>query len=89
VNGAYFFVSAERQEEVRNSLIEEAIANARGRADKAAAAVEMQVTGVKSISLNDVSFPVFYKDFAEGASTPVLPGQQEVSMTVQATFVMS
>ena len=89
VNGAYFFVSAERQEEVRSSLIEEAIANARGRADKAAAAVEMQVTGVKSISLNDVSFPVFYKDFAEGASTPVLPGQQEVSMTVQATFVMS
>ena len=89
VNGAYFFVSAERQEEVRNSLIEEAIANARGRADKAAAAVEMQVTGVKSISLNDVSFPVFYKDFAEGASTPVLPGQQEVSMTVQVTFVMS
>lgn len=91
VNGAYFFVSAERQEEVRSSLIEEAIANARGRADKAAAAVEMQVTGVKSISLNDVSFPVFYKDFAmaEGASTPVLPGQQEVSMTVQVTFVMS
>lgn len=91
VNGAYFFVSAERQEEVRSSLIEEAIANARGRADKAAVAVEMEVTGVKSISLNDVSFPVFYKDFAvaEGASTPVLPGQQEVSMTVQATFIMS
>lgn len=92
VNGAYFFVSAERQEEIRSSLIEDAIDNARGRADTAAAAVDMEITGVKSINLNDIYFPVFYKDFAvvEGASsTPILPGQQEVSMMVHVTFVMS
>lgn len=92
VNGAYFFVSTERQEEIRNSLIEQAIDNARSRADKAAAAVDMEITGVKSINLNDVYFPVFYKDFAmesAGASTPILPGQQEISMTVQVTFLMS
>jgi uncharacterized protein YggE len=91
VNGAYFFVSNERQEEIREGLIADAIANARSRADKAAAAVEMEITGVKSISLNDVYFPVFYKDFAttEGASTPILPGQQEISQTVQVTFLMS
>lgn len=91
VNGAYFFVSTERQEEIRNGLIEEAIANARSRADKAAAAVDMQITGVKSINLNDVYFPVLYRDFAaaEGASTPILPGQQEISQTVQVTFLMS
>lgn len=93
VNGAYFFVSNERQEEIRNSLIEAAIDNARSRADKAAAAVEMEITGVKSINLNDVSFPVFYRDFAqstaEGGSTPILPGPQEISQTVQVTFLMS
>jgi uncharacterized protein YggE len=90
VNGAYFFVSAEKQEEVRSSLIADAIANARSRADKAAAAVNMEITGVKSINLNDVYFPVFYKDLAaEGASTPILPGQQEISQTVQVTFLMS
>lgn len=91
VNGAYFFVSTERQEEIRNGVIEEAIANARSRADKAAAAVDMQITGVKSINLNDVYFPVLYRDFAaaEGASTPILPGQQEISQTVQVTFLMS
>jgi uncharacterized protein YggE len=90
VNGAYFFVSAEKQEEVRSSLIKGAIDNARSRADKAAEAVSMEVKGVKSISLNDVFFPVLYRDFAvaEGASTPVLPGQQEVSMTVQVDFLM-
>jgi uncharacterized protein len=94
VNGAYFFVSNARQEEIRESLIADAIANARSRADKAADAVNMDITGVKSINLNDVYFPVFYKDFAassEGgaSSTPILPGQQEISQTVQVTFVMS
>ncbi|HEY8140438.1 MAG TPA: SIMPL domain-containing protein [Nitrososphaera sp.] len=92
VSGAYFFVSDERQQEIRDSLIEKAITNARSRADKAADAVDMNVTGVKSINLNDVFFPVFYKDFAaeaSGASTPILPGQQQISMTVQVTFFMS
>lgn len=92
VNGASFFVSAERQEEIRSSLIKEAIDNARSRADKAAEAVNMEITGVKSINLNDVYFPVFYKELAQAdgaSSTPILPGQQEISQTVQVTFVMS
>ena len=91
VNGAYFFVSTERQEEIRSSLIADAIANARSRADKVAEAVNMEITGVKSINLNEVYFPIFYKEFAQanGTSTPILPGQQEISMTVQVTFLMS
>jgi uncharacterized protein YggE len=92
VNGAYFFVSSEKQEKIRSSLIADAIANARSRADKAANAVEMNITGVKSINLNDVYFPVFYKDFAaeaRGAPTQILSGQQEISQTVQVTFIMS
>jgi uncharacterized protein YggE len=92
VNGVYFFVSEERQQQIRDGLIKEAIDNARSRADKAAEAVNMSITGVKSINLNDVYFPVFYKDFAAestGAPTPILPGQQQVTMTVQVTFLMS
>ncbi|MGI0025773.1 MAG: SIMPL domain-containing protein [Nitrososphaera sp.] len=92
VNGVYFFVSEERQQQIRDGLIKEAIDNARSRADKAAEAVNMDITGVKSINLNDVYFPVFYKDVAlesTGSSTPILPGQQQVTMTVQVTFLMS
>jgi len=91
VNGAYFFVSTEKQEGIRSGLIKDAIANARSRADKAAEAVNMEISGVKSINLNDVYFPVFYKELAQadGMSTPILPGQQEISMTVQVTFLMS
>jgi len=92
VSGAYFFVSEERQQEIRDGLIEKAIDNARSRADKAAGAVNMTISGVKSINLNDVYFPVFYKDFAQeatGASTPILPGQQQITMNVQVIFFMS
>ena len=92
VSGAYFFVSEEKQQEIRDSLIEMAIENARSRADKAAAAVGMEVSGVKSINLNDVFFPVFYKELAQDAgtaSTQILPGQQQITMTVQVTFLMS
>jgi Uncharacterized conserved protein len=92
VSGAYFFVSEERQQAIRDSLIEKAISNARSRADKAADAVDMNITGVKSINLNDVYFPVFFKEVAQdagGASTQILPGQQQVTMTVQVTFRMS
>ncbi len=91
VSGAYFFVSEEKQQEIRDGLIEKAIDNARSRADKAAAAVGMEVSGVKSINLNDVFFPVFYKELAQDgtASTQILPGQQQITMTVQVTFLMS
>jgi uncharacterized protein len=91
VQGAYFFISSERQEEVRADLIADAIANAKSRADKAAEAVNMEIAGVKSINLSDAYFPVFYKGLAQadGASTPILPGQKDISQTVQVSFVMS
>jgi uncharacterized protein YggE len=92
INGAYFFVSQELQEQIREGLIDDAIDNARGRADKAASAVDMNVTGVKSINLNDVYFPIYYNekfasaDAGVAGSTPILPGEQEISMTVQVTY---
>ena len=89
VNGAYFFVSPERQEEIKDGLIGDALSSARARADAAAGAVNMTVTGVKSIHLQDVYFPVFdQRASPEGfaAATPILPGQQEISLTVQVTY---
>lgn len=90
VSGVYFFVSAERQEEIRDSLIGGAIANARHRAEVAAEAVGLSISGIKSINLNDVYFPVFSRGFdtAEGV-TPFLPSRQQVSMTVSIVFFMS
>lgn len=91
VGGAYFFLSQERQLQVQDELIPQAIANARHRADTAANAVNMQVTGIHSISLNDVYFPIFSRGIeeAQAADTQILPGEQEVTLTVSAVYFMS
>lgn len=91
VNGVSFFVSQEMQQEIRDSLIQDAIANARHRADVAAEAVGMQVSGVRSIDLSDVQFPIYARstDASLTSATEILPGQQEVTTSVSVTFYMS
>jgi uncharacterized protein YggE len=75
---------------VRDSLIEEAINDARDRADLAAGVLNMNVTGVQSVTIGDTQFPLFssraFEAAALSAATQFLPGQQEVSTTVHITF---
>jgi uncharacterized protein YggE len=90
VDGVMFFISQEMQQEVRDSLIEEAINDARDRADLAAGVLNMNVTGVQSVTIGDTQFPLFssraFEAAALSAATQFLPGQQEVSTTVHITF---
>jgi uncharacterized protein YggE len=94
VDGVVFFISPDRQQEIRDTLIGDAIANARQRANIAAEALEMTVSGVESATINLIDFPVFSLDLREGsalaesasAPTQILPGQQEVSTTVNVVF---
>ena len=98
VDGILFFISPDRQEEIRDTLIGNAIANARQRANIAAEALEMTVSGVESATINPIDFPVFSVDLREGSAavaesilppTQILPGQQEVSTTVSVVFYIS
>lgn len=98
VDGILFFISADRQEEIRNTLIGDAIANARQRANLAAEALDMAVAGVESATINPIDFPVFSIDLQEAsatgaasvpAPTQILPGQQEVSTTVNVVFYIN
>jgi len=51
----------------------------------------MGVDRVKSISLNDVYFPVLARDtsVAQDGGTQILPGQQEVTMTVNVVYIIA
>jgi uncharacterized protein YggE len=94
VNGVYFFISSEKQQEIRDSLIKDAVANARHRADVAASALGMQISGVQSLNLNDVYFPIYYGKseagmMSSGAQTPILPGEQEISTSVSVVFYIN
>ncbi|MDQ5875502.1 MAG: SIMPL domain-containing protein [Thermoproteota archaeon] len=96
VDGVIFFISPDRQQEIRDTLIGDAIANARQRANIAAEALQMTVSGVESMTINPIDFPVF--SLQEGsigaadtvsAPTQILPAQQEVSTTVSVVFYIS
>jgi uncharacterized protein YggE len=98
VDGIVFFISPDRQQEIRDTLIGDAIANARQRANIAADALGMIVSGVESATINPLDFPVFSVGFQEGsaaaadsvsAPTQILPGEQEVSITVSVVFYIS
>lgn len=92
--GVNFFISPAKQEQTRDNLTQTAIANAKHRAEVAAASLGMQVSGVQSVNLNDVYFPIYSKSYdmmapmaAGGTSqTPIEPGQQDVSTNVSVVF---
>jgi uncharacterized protein YggE len=98
VDGIVFFISPDTQQQIRDTLIRDAVANARQRANIAAEALGMTISGVQSATLNPIDFPVYSVDLREGAAaqaesvsapTPILTGQQEVSTTVSVVFYLS
>jgi len=97
INGVDFRISDKSLESVTNALIEQAIINARQNAEVAASAIGSTIVGIKSISVNTDGFnpvpfndQIMQKSFASVVtSTPILPGQQEVSVTVQITYLLN
>ena len=53
VNNIYFSLSDQKSEEMKNSLLKDAIDNAKTKADIAANAAGLKVTGVKSIIVGE------------------------------------
>lgn len=94
VQGVSYFVSEEVQSKMNTELIEQAVLNARMKAEKALAPLNMQIVGVKNLNLNDVYYPVYmspqvaFAAEAKSAPTPILPSEQQVSASVSVTFMI-
>jgi uncharacterized protein len=96
VNNIYFSLSDKKLDDIKNSLLKDAIDNAKTKADIAASAAGLKVIGVKSITVGEASSPPpvpLYRAqaFADGAApspTPILTGQQEVSASVNIIYLI-
>jgi uncharacterized protein len=95
VNNIYFSLSDKKLEEIKNALLKDAIANAKLKADTAAKAAGLKVLGIKSIVVGEAGLPPIIpvnRDLAfDGGSpspTPIISGQQEVSMTVNVVYLL-
>lgn len=98
VDSVYFTLSPQKQLDVKDGLLSQAIKNAQSKANKALEPVNHKIIGVKSISLSEFGIPypqpVYARSFdmmAEAsvkASTPVFSSDQDVSTTANVIFLI-
>jgi uncharacterized protein len=98
IDSISFVLSDDLLLQTRNGLVEEAVQDARTRADIAASTAGMQVTGVESIVVNDIQYnsPGYSFGFAGAGgmgppsfSPKIHPGEQQVSASVNVVYQLS
>ena len=99
VDSVYFTLSPQKQLDVKDNLISQAVENAESKANKALGPVNHKIIGVKAISLSEFGIPypqpVYARssfDMAEAAfaapPTPVFSSDQDVSTTANVIFLI-
>jgi len=97
VDSVSFTLSPEKLIQVKDSLLEEAVLNAKYKAEKALTPLGHQIIGVKAISLSEFGIPpptpIFRSfDMAESAiaqsATPVFASEQDVRTTANVIFLI-
>ena len=100
INSIDFRISNNKLEDTKNMLIKDAIANAREKADIVSPELGLKVIGVKSITVGEFDYiqppqPFMEKRFdaagtapATAVTTPILAGEQEVSVSVSIVFLI-
>lgn len=99
VDSVYFTLSPQRQMQVSDDLLAEAIKNARSKAEKALLPLDYQIIGVKHVSLSEFGYPPpipmpYYKAAYDGAvaesamRAPIFSSDQDVSTTASVVFII-
>jgi uncharacterized protein len=95
VNGVSFTLSDPKMKDVRNGLIQDALHDAREKADIAASAVGMKVIGVKTMNIYEnfgrpqvMNMVMAAPAAAINEGSPVIAGQQQVSTNVNITYLI-
>ena len=89
-----FSVSDDMQKQLREDLMNKAVADASSKADTLAKSLDVEITGVQTSSISESGGSRVYYEYdmateekASGAvSTPIQPGESTVSMSVQVTY---
>ncbi len=99
VDSVYFTLSPQKQIQVKDGLIADAVNNAKKKAENALAPLNHKIIGVKAVTLSEFGIPppmpLFYgADMAMAesasfkASTPVFSSDQDVTTTASVVFLI-
>ena len=97
VNNIYFSLSDKKLDAIKKDLLNEAIENAKEKADVAASALGLKIVGIRSVNVDQITplitGPTPYateslKNQAFAPSTPILTGEQQITQNVNIVFLM-
>lgn len=92
IGGISFSVSNDKQKQINEDLMNEAVTDASSKADALAKSLGVKITGVQTSSISENGGSRVYYDMAKptmesgAGSTPIQPGESTVSMSVQVTY---
>ena len=97
VNSVYFSLSDKKLDDIRKELVNDAIDNAKEKADIAASALGLKIVGIRTVSIDQVT-PFFtgptpygvtsLKNEPSAPSTPILTGEQQISQDANIVFLV-
>jgi len=95
VSGLTFYVSEQKKAESQSEAIAKAVEDARNQAEAAAAASGMRIEKIKELSVykyEQGNIPVIYgrgmTDQAKEMATPVIPGDVELTYSVNISYIV-
>ena len=91
VNSVQFTISPQDHMTLKDGLIEDAINNAKSKAENALLPLNQKIIGVQSISLNDFSTPPLMRTFADESmfSGTIFSSENTLSTSVNVVFLIS
>ncbi len=89
VSGVSFTVSEEKQKQIRNELLANAVKDAEYSANKLAESLKVKIIGVRTSStfISEGIFPIAIP-IAEKAAAPIFPGANKVTLSVQVEYII-
>jgi len=97
IDSVYYSLSPQKSMELKDSLIEQAINNAKSKAEKALTPLNHSIVGVKSVNLSDFTIPypepVYRGSFdmmesKAAAPTPVFSSEQDITTNASVVFLI-
>lgn len=98
VDNVSFTLSPQKQIQVKDELLGQAVINAKTKAENALTPLNHKIIGVKAVTLSEFGVPppmpvfaasgVFAEDAAMKSSTPVFSGDQDITTTASVIFLI-
>ena len=92
IGSVSFSVSEEKQKGLQEELLTEAVSDASSKANDLAKKLNIRIVGVKTSSISDGGIvQPFIREvsISEGkVSTPIMPGETKVTLSVQVTYIV-